>query len=94
MAMRQDRLVENQKLFRRANEHLEGAVADSVSSEEGIPFLRECADDDCLGRVELTSSQYAGVRSREDRYFMLPGHELAEGEAVVEEHDDFQVTEK
>jgi hypothetical protein len=94
MSVRQDRLVENQKLFRRANEYLEGAVEDSVSSEEGIPFLCECADDDCLGRVELTLVQYGGVRSHEDRYFMLPGHELAEGEAVVEEHDDFHVTQK
>jgi hypothetical protein len=93
-AMRQDRLVENQKLFRRANAYLEGALEDSVSKEERIPFLCECADDDCLGRVELTLVQYGAVRSHEDRFFMLPGHQLVEGEEAIEEHEEFHVTQK
>jgi hypothetical protein len=92
--VRADRLTENQKLFRSANERLEEAVEASVSEEQHIPFLCECADDDCLGRVEMTLAEYSAVRAHDDRFFMVPGHLLAEGEEVVEAHDGLHVTEK
>jgi hypothetical protein len=92
--MRQDRRVENQEMYRRANERLESAVEEMVSDEDRIPFVCECADDDCLGRVELTLAEYSAVRSSDNRFFILPGHLMATGEEVVEEHDGFQVTEK
>jgi hypothetical protein len=92
--VRADRLVENQELFKSANERLEGAVEDSVSPKERIPFLCECADEDCLGRVEMTLGEYSAVRTRDNRFFMIPNHLLAEGEDVVETNPGFHVTEK
>jgi hypothetical protein len=92
--MRENRLVENQKLFKLANERLEEAVQDAVPNEERVPFLCECADDDCLGRVDLTLAEFSAVRSRHDHFFILPGHDLSEGEQVVEKHHDFHVTQK
>jgi hypothetical protein len=89
-----DRLAETQGLFKAANERLEGAVEDSVSPEERIPFLCECVDEDCLGRVEMTLAEYSAVRARGNRFFMIPGHLIAEGEDVVETNPGFHVTEK
>jgi hypothetical protein len=94
VAVREDRLVENQKRFRDANDRLEAAVEDFVATEDGVPFLCECADDDCLGVVRLTLSEYDAIRSDEHRFFMLPGHALAAGEEVVEEQHRFHVTQK
>jgi hypothetical protein len=92
--VREDRLVENQERFRALNERLETAVEDFVATEERVAFLCECADDDCLGRVNLTLSDYDDVRSVENRFFMLPGHKVAAGEEIVEEHNGFHVTQK
>jgi hypothetical protein len=94
MPLRENRLVENEKLFKRMNERLEEAVEASVPADERIPFLCECADRDCLGRVGLTLAEFSVVRSHDDRFLILPGHKLAEGEEVVEEHDRFHVTQK
>jgi hypothetical protein len=92
--MREARLVENQERFRDMNERLETAVENSVATEDRVPFLCECADDDCLGSVSLTLAEYDDVRSVENRFFMLPGHTVAAGEEVVEEHHRFHVTQK
>jgi hypothetical protein len=92
--MREARLVENQERFRDMNERLETAVEDFVATEERVAFLCECADENCLGRVSLTLSEYDDVRAVENRFFMLPGHKIAAGEEVVEEHDRFHVTQK
>lgn len=92
--MREDRLAENQKLFREANERLEGAVADDVSGDNRVPFICECADDRCLGRVELTLEEYGAVRLHDDRFVIVPGHPRLEDEEVVEEHPGYQVTRK
>jgi hypothetical protein len=93
-AMREERLIENQEIFKSANKRLEDAVEEAVSGDQRVPFLRECADDDCLERVEMTLAQFSAVRSHDNRFFVVPGHPLAEGEEILEEHDNFYVTEK
>ena len=92
--MREARLVENQERFRDLNERLETAVEDVVATEGRVSFLCECADDDCLGSVSLTLSEYDKIRAVENRFFMLPGHKVAAGEEIVEEHNGFHVTQK
>ena len=42
---RQDRFVENERLFRIANEGLRERVEDIVEPDQSIPFLCECIDD-------------------------------------------------
>ena len=61
---RDTRREENQKLFRRGNESLHDAAVDSGYETEPVPFLCECADEDCLGRVEVTPSQREVVANR------------------------------
>lgn len=92
--MREDRLVENQELFRSANERLEGAVADDVSGDRRVPFICECTDERCLERVELTLEEYSAVRAHDDRFLIARGHPRLEGEEVVEEHATYEVTRK
>ena len=43
---REDRFVENEKLFRTANE------------DQSIPFLCECIDETCMARIDLTPHEY------------------------------------
>jgi hypothetical protein len=91
MATRADRLVENEKAFRMANERLLEAVGDGNSS---LPFLCECADDTCLERVELDLDTYREIRSNPNCFFRLPGHMDAPGERVVASHPGYEVIDK
>ena len=94
MATREERLTQNQKLFRVANERLRERVSELDTDEAPIPFLCECADDACLGRVELAPSRYQEVREHENRYMILPDHLMVEGERVIEDNGHFHVVEK
>lgn len=92
--MREKRLAENQTLFREANERLEQAVEDHVAEAQRVPFLCECANAFCRGRVDLTLEQYSALRARENRFAIVPGHPRVDGERIVEHHEGFHVVEK
>jgi hypothetical protein len=85
---------ENQGLFRIANERLAERVREFDRDEFPIPFLCECADDACLGRIDLVRSRYEEIRSEPNRYVVLPGHAMIETERVVEDSGDFHVIER
>jgi hypothetical protein len=91
---RDERMEENQKLFRRANEKLDERVAGLELDSRRIPFLCECADLECLGRVDLFPSEYGEVRARSNRYAVLPGHTLSEDERVTADRGHFHIAEK
>ena len=85
-------MAKNEAIFRAANESIDKAAGGRL---EKTPYLCECGDKGCLGRVELGSDEYAAVRAHPARFFVVPGHEdLTAGEVVVEQHDRFTVVEK
>jgi hypothetical protein len=92
--VRGERLAENQTLFRGANERLKQAVDPHVVEAQRVPFLCECADPLCRGRVDLTLEQYSALRARENRFAIVPGHPRVDGEEVVEHYEGFHVVEK
>jgi hypothetical protein len=85
---------ENEELFRTANERLRGQIEHAVASERLVPFLCECADERCMGRMEMTLDDYQGVRASADTFAVLPGHAAEQGEVVVAEHGSFHVVQK
>jgi hypothetical protein len=93
-AVRDDLRAENQMLFRHGNEVLRKAVEDRVAEAQRVPFLCECADPFCEGRVELTLEEYRSIRAQESHFAIVPGHPGVEGERIVEEHEGFHIAEK
>lgn len=59
-----------------------------------IPFLRECAADQCTGRVEITSDDYFIVHLDSDQYVVLPGHLRIDGEVLVDDRGHYEVVTK
>jgi hypothetical protein len=58
-----------------------------------VPFLCECAAEDCQGRVEVQLAEWEAVAARPNHYLMVAGHERSEGEQVVGsvgEYDEVQ----
>jgi hypothetical protein len=96
VASRDTRREQNQKIFRMGNERLSVAVDEQkmIPETAKVPFLCECADEFCNGRVELERTQWESIASNPNQYVMLHGHPRSEGEAVVGEFDGYDVVRK
>jgi hypothetical protein len=80
--------------FREANKRLLGAVEDDLRRSQLVPFLCECADDDCLGTVDVKPSEWEAVASQPNHYLMEAGHQRSEGEEVVGSVREYEVARK
>jgi hypothetical protein len=79
-------------LFRDVNERIaESAQRFDASSTQ---FVCECADANCTHRVEATLDEYEHVREDGTTFMLVPGHDHADIERVVERHHRFHVVEK
>ena len=87
-------LVQSQQLFRSANERLQALAVSIVPAEQLIPFLCECADDVCMGRVDMNLGDYGDIHRDRDHYAILRDHQLADGERVIEQRLLFDVVSK
>jgi hypothetical protein len=84
------RLAHNEALFREVNEEID----DRSPSSARAAYVCECADVHCTMTVPLLTDEYRRVRQSPDRFFVVPGHELADLERVVERHHAYLVIEK
>ena len=70
------RLARNEVMFRAINERIrELASRFNNLAEEELAFICECADETCVERVSLKTSQYDDVRAIPARFIVAPGHE-------------------
>jgi hypothetical protein len=75
---------------RRVNEAIErgdGHAGEAV-------FVCECGHLGCAATIGLSIDAYEAVRTDFDRFLLLPGHEIAEVDQVVEHHADYLVVVK
>jgi len=94
MGSRDTRREENQKLFRAGNERLRSVADDWVPDSSRVPFLCECADEFCDGRVELRMEEWQRVACRPGHFVMIGGHPRSEGEKVVGSLAGYDIVEK
>jgi hypothetical protein len=91
---RQERLVQNQQNFRYANERLQDIVGEANLDGKVVPFLCECADESCLGRIDLTLADYDEAHLLLDSYIILSGHPRVRGEEVAEDRGLYEIVQK
>lgn len=95
---RTERLTRNEVLFREVNERIDDLDRKLSVRTDGAgslsEYICECADDSCVRRVRLYSREYQEVRGKPTRFFIAPGHEIAEIERMIETNDRFAVVEK
>lgn len=94
MASREERLAANQREFREANERLHDLAGRLASDDIVVAFLCECADLECLGRIEISLNDYFAAHLASDHYVILPGHLRIEGEELVDDHGSYEVVTK
>jgi hypothetical protein len=78
--------------FRIANDRM--AAWEEASATEPELFFCECMDPGCRAKVPLTREEYERVRADPLRFFVAPGHEDEDLEAVVERTPTHHVIEK
>jgi hypothetical protein len=96
MGSRESRRAENQELFRLGNERLRTAVEANARVPEAsrIPFLCECADEFCNGRVDLRLDEWEGVAAKPSHFVVVAGHPRSEGEKLVGTLDGYDIVRK
>jgi hypothetical protein len=91
MRSRDERREANQRLFRRGNEHLRDVVGDRIPR---LPFLCDCADEFCDGRVEVDRVDWEAVAAKPNHFLMVSGHPRSDGELVVGTLERYDVVRK
>jgi hypothetical protein len=94
MAARDSRRAQNQHMSRSANARLQDVAGRTTEDGIVIPFLCECAADDCMGRVEISIDEYFIAHLAPEHYVLLPGHPRIYGEVVVDHRGHYEVVSK
>jgi len=93
MALSVERAAKNQVFFREVNERIADLSEHTLDGDAGL-FVCECSHEDCRELLEITLAEYAAVRGDGARFAVVPGHEIAAIERVVENNGRFAVVEK
>ena len=92
-----ERAAENQSLYRSINESvndLNQTFAELTLTPFSGEWICECADTDCMLRINATLQEYETVRANGRTFLVIPGHVYPEDERVVAENDRFVTVEK
>jgi hypothetical protein len=94
----EERLALNEARVREVNETIESAneKLGPAPGEDGLELyiLCECGTRGCDQLIEISSAEYRGVRTEPTKFVVVPGHEQAEIERIVEERRRFAIVEK
>lgn len=92
-------LVENEQLIQARNENFKNALKkfyspDRTAVHEKMNFFCECSDLQCKGYVVLSISQYEAIHARDDRFVIMPKHDLPKVEKIVDHTAGYDIVEK
>jgi hypothetical protein len=85
--------LKTEDVFREANERIAEKARD-IQMQPPIPFLCECSDKRCLGRVSLTIEEYDEARAAPQRYLTISGHAVEGAALVIADDERFALVEK
>ena len=88
-----DRAARNEEVFRSINERIEEG-AEQHGVEAPLAFHCECGRASCLDAIEIAPPVYERVVRERYRFVLIPGHEDAAIERVVERQPTYVVVEK
>ena len=96
MNAREDRMAKNEALLREVNEriHEVGERLQVLPDDGLLEFRCECGRSACEELISLTAREYEKVRSEDDRFALVPGHQDAEIEEVVERTERYVLVDK
>ncbi len=93
MDPREQRLAENEVLFREVNERVD-SIAHQLGPDVPHEYLCECANADCTFRLSLGPREYEEVRADPTHFVVLPLHYTPEVEDLVRREETYWVVRK
>lgn len=91
---RRERAGRNEAVFRQVNERLK-EIGESFSLvSEVADFVCECGNASCTAPIRMTLAEYEEVRSQPELFIVVPGHEAADVETIVERRDGYDIVRK
>lgn len=107
MPLSERRQIENEMIFRRANEKV-GDDLDELDAqliEDDLPelirtgditlhFKCECSDEDCDARIPIKLSVYQKIHENRDTFIIKHKHQVKEIEKVISTEDNYSVVKK
>jgi len=107
MPITERRQIENEMIFRRANEKI-GHDLDELHAdliEEGhlelarntdllLHLKCECSDENCNARIPIKLSVYQTIHENRDAFIIKLKHQVQAIEKVIRTEDDYSVVEK
>jgi hypothetical protein len=100
MEKRLERQARNEALVREVNERINtldrgAAGTGAVAGVESFGFHCECGrDGGCPQMIWMTLEEYEVVRTQDDRFALVPGHETDGLEHVVAGNDRYVIVDK
>jgi hypothetical protein len=91
---RERKIGENEALYRTVNERIEGLNQAFGTLTNTMTVVCECGDGVCADQIEIEIADYERIRSDPTHFIIVPGHEIADVEDVVEEHEAYHVVQK
>ena len=88
------RIAVNETRFRAINDHVEEELRAITAEDEAIAFVCECGYASCRDTISLDRHGYHAVRASSTHFAVVPGHEIADVETVIETHPGYLVVEK
>ena len=85
------RIGENEALYRSINERIEDLNQAFGLVAETMTVVCECGELSCTQQIELDLPTYERVRSDPTWFVVVPGHEIADVESIVEKHESYNV---
>ena len=81
----------NVLFFRDVNSRIESATVRTANDSEQLNLICECCLLECIEPLVMTLAEYRHVRSHDDWFVVRAGHEIAEGDAVVDTFRDHAI---
>ncbi len=94
MDERERRIGLNQALFREVNERLDDLNRTFATITDTVDLVCECGDARCTERITMSIRDYEALRSNPHQFAVIPGHERAGVERVLEKREGYDVVEK
>lgn len=93
MSPREERVIQNEALFREVNTRI-AELEDRISAGgELLPLICECANTGCTTLIEVDPGTFRAVRENPLLFLVFPGHER-DDETVVDSGAGYSVVEK
>ena len=81
-------------VFRSINDQRESLDEALAAESDGFEIVCECGDGACVEQIPIPSPEYSAIRGDPTLHILIPGHENATVESVVEEAQSYVVVRK